>query len=85
MALAFKNGRTKNDARLRLRAFLPVWVNYARAFWSPRDWVFASVQEKGRQPYWPENRRKAIKKADGEAGISKRVGFHRFRHTLLAC
>jgi len=27
-------------------------------------------------------RRKAIKKAASEAGISKRVGFHRFRHAL---
>jgi integrase len=39
----------------------------------PGDWIFASVREKGRQPYWPENRRKAIKKAAAEyqaCGIS---------------
>lgn len=47
-----------------------------------RDWVFASPRKKGNQPYWPDalwkrHGRNAVRKAD----ISKRVGFHTFRHT----
>jgi integrase len=46
------------------------------------DWVFASVTMKGKQPLWPETLwrrygRPAVKAAE----ISKRVGFHTFRHT----
>lgn len=46
------------------------------------DWVFASPRRKGKQPYWPD----ALWKRHGrsavtKAGISKRVGFHTFRHT----
>jgi len=47
-----------------------------------KDWVFASPRRKGKQPYWPDALwkrygREAVKKA----GITKRVGFHTFRHT----
>jgi len=40
------------------------------------------MRRKGKSPYWPENRRKAIQKAAADAGIKKRVGFHTFKHTL---
>ncbi len=48
----------------------------------PTDWVFASPRMKGKQPWWPETlwRRHAIP-AVKKAQISKRVGFHTFRHT----
>ena len=48
----------------------------------PTDWVFASPRMKGKQPWWPETlwRRYGIP-AVKSAGISKRVGFHTFRHT----
>jgi integrase len=46
------------------------------------DWVFASPQMKGKQPLWPETLwRKYGKPAVIEAKITKRVGFHTFRHT----
>ena len=46
------------------------------------DWVFASAKMSGKQPYWPETLwRRYGKPAVKKAGISKRVGFHTFRHT----
>ena len=46
------------------------------------DWVFASVTMKGKQPLWPETLwRRYGRPAVKAAGISKRVGFHTFRHT----
>jgi integrase len=48
----------------------------------PTDWIFASVTMKGKQPLWPETLwRRYGKPAVQRAGISKRVGFHTFRHT----
>ena len=46
------------------------------------DWVFASPEMGGKQPYWPENLiRRHIRPAAKRAGISKRLGWHTFRHT----
>jgi integrase len=46
------------------------------------DWVFASETMKGKQPLWPETLwRRYGRPAVKAAGISKRVGFHTFRHT----
>ena len=46
------------------------------------DWVFASAQMNGKQPLWPDTLwRKYGKPAVTEAKITKRVGFHTFRHT----
>jgi len=48
----------------------------------PTDWVFASQRMKGRQPLWPESLwRRYGKPAVQKAGISKRVGWHTFRHS----
>ena len=47
-----------------------------------QDWVFASPRRKGKQPYWPDALWKRYgRPAVTKAGISKRVGFHTFRHT----
>jgi integrase len=46
------------------------------------DWVFASTQMNGKEPLWPDSLwRKYGKPAVTEAKITKRVGFHTFRHT----
>ncbi|MEO8726669.1 MAG: site-specific integrase [Acidobacteriaceae bacterium] len=50
---------------------------------APGDWVFASPQMKGKQPYWPGtlwryHGRPAIKRAE----VSKNVTYHTFRHTF---
>jgi integrase len=48
----------------------------------PEDWVFASPRMKGKQPYWPDGLwQRHGRDAVIEAGISKRVAFHTFRHT----
>ena len=47
------------------------------------DWVFASPEKLGRQPYWPDSAlRKAIRPAAVRAGIVKHIGWHTFRHSF---
>ena len=47
------------------------------------DWVFASPDMGGKQPYWPENLlRRHIRPAARRCGIEKRIGWHTFRHYL---
>jgi len=46
------------------------------------DWVFASITMKGTQPYWPENlMRRYVWSAAERANITRRIGWHTFRHT----
>jgi integrase len=46
------------------------------------DWVFASPEMKGQQPYWPENlMRRHIRPAAERCGIHKTIGWHTFRHS----
>jgi len=47
------------------------------------DWVFASPEKLGQQPYWPDSAlRKAIRPAAVRAGIVKHIGWHTFRHSF---
>lgn len=48
----------------------------------PEDWVFASPQMQGKQPFWPERLRRNLQAAVRRLEINKRVGWHTFRHTL---
>ena len=53
------------------------------AFNQQGDWVFASPEMKGQQPYWPENLlRRHIRPAAQRCGIRKTIGWHTFRHYL---
>ena len=46
------------------------------------DWVFASPEMRGKQPYWPENlMRRHIRPAAKRCGINKQIGWHTFRHS----
>ena len=46
------------------------------------DWVFASPEMKGQQPYWPENLlRRHIRPAAKKCGINKTIGWHTFHHS----
>jgi integrase len=49
----------------------------------PADWIFASPQLAGEKPYWPNAlmARHVLPAAD-RAGITKRIGWHTFRHTF---
>jgi integrase len=52
------------------------------AYNQAEDWIFASPEMKGGQPYWPDSAlRKHIRVAATRAGITKRIGWHTFRHT----
>ena len=47
------------------------------------DWLFASPEMLGRQPYWPDSAlRKVIRPAAVRAGIVKRIAWHTFRHSF---
>jgi integrase len=49
------------------------------------DWVFASPFTSGKRPYWPESAlHDHIKPAAAKAGITKRVTWHTFRHSLAS-
>jgi|SRR5579859_20586 len=46
------------------------------------DWVFASPEMKGQQPYWPENLlRRHIRPAAERCNIRKTISWHTFRHS----
>ena len=71
---------------------IPIDAELAEALWSWRlrcaynqqeDWVFASPQTKGKQPYWPSSLyRVALQPALKAAGITEPVGWHTLRHTF---
>jgi integrase len=47
------------------------------------DYIFASPDKHGQQPYWPNAAmEKHIRPAAERAGIGKRMGWHTFRHTF---
>ena len=47
------------------------------------DYIFASPDMQGKQPYWPNSAmEKHIRPAAIRAGITKRIGWHVFRHTF---
>ena len=47
------------------------------------DWVFASPFTNGKRPYWPDSAlQDHVQPAARAAGITKRVGWHTFRHSL---
>jgi Site-specific recombinase XerD len=49
------------------------------------DWVFASPATKGEWPYWPDTiLRRWIAPAALEAKVTKRIGWHTFRHTYAS-
>lgn len=47
------------------------------------DWLFASPDMDGKQPYWPETPLKCcVQPAAKRAGAIKVLGWHRFRRTF---
>src|SRR5207249_1850989 len=47
------------------------------------DWVFASPDMDGKQPYWPETPLKCyVLPAAKRVGITKALGWHSFRRTV---
>jgi integrase len=49
----------------------------------PSDWMFASPDMDGKQPYWPETLLKCyVLPAARRVGITKQIGWHSFRRTF---
>ena len=73
--------RTSIPLPLSVAAELWLWketTRYAR----PDDWIFASSRSKGRKPFYPDMVMvKRIRPAALRAGITRRIGWHTFRHT----
>ena len=64
-----------------LAAALQAWRQQAK-YSGPEDWVFASPSVNGRRPYWGQQiMRKVIRPISIRVGITKRIGWHTFRHT----
>jgi integrase len=60
---------------------LRAWRQHVR-YNRPEDWVFANPRMKDQQPYWGQAiMRKVIRPIAIRVGISKRIGWHTFRHT----
>lgn len=58
---------------------------YLSPFNQQADWIFASLEMKGQQPYWPENLlRRYIRPAAERCGIRKTIGWHTFRHSYAS-
>jgi integrase len=78
-----KNEASRQPVPLSLDVAADLWfwketTNYAAA----DDWVFASPRRKGKRPLRPDGvLSKIIRPAAMRAGISKRIGWHTFRHT----
>ena len=57
------------------------WLEHSK-YRSPEDWVFASPNTQGRRPYWGQSiMRNVIRPTAVKLGISRRIGWHTFRHT----
>jgi integrase len=53
------------------------------SFCQPGDWLFASPQSLGKQPYWPGMLlRRHLQSAAKRLGIIKRIGWHTFRRSF---
>jgi integrase len=60
---------------------LQQWREHAQ-YRAPDDWVFASPESKGRGPYWGQTMmRRIIRPAAATVGITRRIGWHTFRHS----
>jgi len=60
---------------------LQQWRQYTE-YKAPDDWVFASPESNGRRPYWAQTiMRRVIRPAAVAVGITRRIGWHTFRHT----
>jgi len=81
-------GNPKTSARRKPIPLAPELLTVLReqrervAYPADSDWVFASPYKRGAEPYWPDSAlQDFVKPAVTRAGITKRVGWHTFRHS----
>ena len=73
--------KTSIPLPLFVAAELWTWKETTR-YAAPDDWVFASPRSRGRKPFYPDMVMvKRIRPAALRAGITRRIGWHTFRHT----
>jgi integrase len=73
--------RTLIPLPLFVAAELWMWKGTAR-YARPDDWIFASLRSKGTKPFYPDMVMvKRIRPAALRAGITRRIGWHTFRHS----
>jgi integrase len=73
--------RTSIPLPLFVAADLWLWKE-TTSYAQPDDWIFASPRSKGRKPFYPDMVMvKHIRPAVLRAGITRRIGWHAFRHT----
>jgi integrase len=66
---------------LEVAADLWLWKETTR-YAKPEDWIFASPHVDGHKPFWPDIViSKVVQPAAKRADITKRIGWHTFRHT----
>ena len=66
----------------RVAADLWLWKETTK-YRQPNDWIFASPRNHGKHPFWPDALlQKIIRPAALRAGITKKIGWHTFRHTF---
>ena len=82
------SGKPKTLARRKPIPLAPDLLTILRerrervAYPADSDWIFASPYKDGAEPYWPDSAlTDFVKPAAVRAGITKRVGWHCFRHT----
>ena len=81
------NDRCKTDSSRSAVPLSAEVVEYLKQWrdrtpYNGEDRVFASPAVSGLQPYWPERLRRKMQAAARSAGITKRIGWHTFRHSL---
>jgi integrase len=81
-------GKTKTQARRKPVPLAPELVRVLEEwrvktpYCADSDWLFASEFKDGAEPYWPDSLLKHfVKPAAVRAKITKRVGWHTFRHS----
>src|SRR6266567_8776383 len=70
--------------RVRIRGgdVPPLPVSLYTKYKAASAWIFASPFSKGRKPYWGQSlMSNKIRKVARGVGISKKIGWHTFRHT----
>jgi hypothetical protein len=76
-----RGGAEIGSARSGSRANSPHVAGHTK-YKDAGDWVFASPFSKGRKPYWGQSiMSNQIRKVARGVGISKKIGWHTFRHT----
>lgn len=79
-----KTEASRKPVRLEPSVAEDLWLwKQSTPFSNATDWVFASLRKKGTQPIWLDRvLKRYLQPAAERAGITKRIGWHTFRHTF---